>query len=247
MARDDRDEGRVREERARRLAYIGTLATGLAHEIRSPLNGMKLNLDLLKENLGAVDPDKREQFKTRLGLVEREMVGLQDLLTEFLSFARPPQMQLLPTDINNLLSQVIELVKPECDIVHIEIGKEFQEDLYPVLLDHHQFGRGVILNLLTNAREQIGEHGTIMLRTRETDDHLEVEVEDNGGGVLPDKEEDVFKPFESSKDHGTGLGLAIARRIVNEHGGELTLENHPGKGATFIVRLPKQKTLPQNE
>ena len=242
--RKRKDDSPTREERARHLASMGMLATGLAHEIRSPLNSMKLNLGLLRERLEHVDTEERSFFDKRLSLVEKEMDGLQKLLTEFLSFARPPKMQLLATDINELLNQTLELVEPECEKAHVELVEKFHDDLYPVAIDQHQFGRGVMLNLLKNALEQIGEHGTIMLRTRETSEHLEVTVEDNGGGVAPGQEDDVFRPFESTKAHGTGLGLAIARRIVNEHGGELTLENNPGKGARFIIRLPKSKILP---
>ncbi len=95
--------------------------------------------------------------------------------------------------------------------------------------------------------EQIGEHGTIVLRTRETPDFVEVGVEDNGGGVPAEHEARIFEIFFSTKEHGTGLGLAIARRIVQEHGGELMLENHRKRGATFIARLPKSKILELND
>ncbi|GMV82170.1 MAG: hypothetical protein AMXMBFR7_33540 [Planctomycetota bacterium] len=243
-AKNRKKETEDTEERATRLAYIGTLASGLAHEIRSPLNSIKLNLDLLKESVGEVRSEARERFETRLDLIAKEVDGLQDLLTEFLKFARPPRMQPLATDINHLAQQVLELVEPECRQAHIELVRDFQEDLYPVAVDQAQFGRGVLLNLLTNAREQIGEHGTITVRTRDRDDAIEVQVEDNGGGVQPGLEEKIFQAFESTKAHGTGLGLPIARRIVMEHGGELLLQNHPGQGAIFLVRLPKSKILP---
>ncbi len=246
-AKKRKDEKEGQEERARRLAYIGTLATGLAHEMRSPLNAMKLNLELLKEDLAHVAPEKREAFARRLALIDREMEGLQNLLTEFLAFARPPKMQLLATDLNELIGQVLELLEPELKAKHIEIVRDFQKGLYPVGLDQHQFGRGVLLNLLKNAVEQIGEQGTITLRTREDDERVSVSVEDNGGGVVAGKEEEIFKPFESTKEHGTGLGLSIARRIVHEHGGDLTLDNHPGKGAIFTISLPKSKILEYNE
>jgi signal transduction histidine kinase len=238
-----RAEKESAEERASRLAYVGTLASGLAHEIRSPLNSIKLNLDLVRERLGAVRPEARKEFEARLNLIGREVDGLQQLLTEFLTFARPPKMQFLATDLNEMVSQVAELVEPECRKAHIEIVKDFQKELYPVALDQHQFGRGVLLNLLTNAREQIGEQGTIVLRTREERDWIAVHVQDNGGGVPAELEEGVFDLFFSTKEHGTGLGLAIARRICQEHGGELVLENHPGQGANFIARLPKSKIL----
>ena len=233
----------TRAEEATRLAYIGTLASGLAHEIRSPLNAMKLNLDLLREDLDAVSEDKRADFSKRLELITREADGLQNLLTEFLSFARPPSMEMLPTDLNQLLLEMIQFLEPACKQHHVQIVTEFQKDLYPVPLDQNQFGRGVILNLLTNAMEQIGEQGTITLRTREAPDYLEVQIEDNGGGVKPENEAHIFELFFSTKAHGTGLGLAIARRIVQEHGGELTLQNRANQGATFTIRLPKSKIL----
>jgi signal transduction histidine kinase len=244
MARTKKQaERETREEQASRLAYVGTLASGLAHEIRSPLNAVKLNLDLLKEELDAVDETKREEFKNRLNLITREVDGLQDLLTEFLTFAKPPSMELLPTDLNQMLLEMEQFIAPACKQRHIQIEKDFQKELYPVPLDQNQFGRGVIINLLTNAMEAIGEHGTIWLRTRETPDNIEIIVEDNGEGVKPENEARIFELFFSTKDHGTGLGLAIARRIVQEHGGELILENRYKKGAKFIIRLPKSKIL----
>ena len=232
-----------RAEQASRMAYIGTLASGLAHEIRSPLNAIRLNLDLLKEDMGCVAEEKRSEFASRLSLITGEVDGLQKLLTEFLTYAKPPKLEMLPTDLNHLLTQMQQFVGPDCARRHIQIVTDFQKELYPVSLDWNQFGRGVVMNLLTNAMEQISEQGTIILRTRETPDYVEVAIEDNGGGVSKQNEARIFELFFSTKDHGTGLGLAIARRIVQEHGGELLLENHPGKGATFMVRLPKSKIL----
>ena len=236
-------EREARLEKATRLAYIGTLASGLAHEIRSPLSAMKLNLDLLREDLGSVEESRRGEFSSRLGLIAREVDGLQELLSEFLAFAKPPTMELLPTDMNRLLEDVVQFIAPSCERRQIRIERDFQNELYPIPLDQHQFGRGVILNLLTNAMEQIGEHGTITLRTRETHDGVEVSIEDNGGGISAANEARIFEIFFSTKEHGTGLGLSIARRIVQEHGGDLLLENHPNRGATFIARLPKSKIL----
>src|SRR5262245_18425404 len=159
-------EREARQEQASRLAYIGTLASGLAHEIRSPLNAMRLNLDLLHEDLNAVDASKRMEFESRIGLISRVVDGLHELLSEFLNFAKPPAMEMLPTDVNQLLSDVAQFVEPQCEEHQIQIVRDFQRELYPIPLDQNQFGRGVILNLLTNAIEQIGEHGEIILRTR---------------------------------------------------------------------------------
>jgi signal transduction histidine kinase len=236
-------EREARAEQASRLAYIGALAAGLAHEIRSPLNGIRLNLDLMREDLDAIAPAKRPEFEKRLALISREVEGLHHLLHEFLTFAKPPKLELLPTDLNRLLADMVQFVEPLCRQRHIEIKTDFQKELYPITLDQSQFGRGVILNLLTNAMEQIEEQGTIVLRTRETPEHVEVSVGDDGGGMAKDNESRIFDLFFSTKEHGTGLGLSIARRIVEEHGGELTLDNRPGQGATFVIRLPKSKIL----
>ena len=236
-------ERETREEHASRMAYIGTLASGLAHEIRSPLNAIRLNLDLLREDISAVHTEKRAEFARRLELITREVDGLHNLLTEFLNFAKPPRLEMLPTDLNQLLLDMEQFIAPACEKRHIRLRHDFQYELYPIMLDQNQFGRGVIINLLTNAMEQIGEQGTITLRTRETLDHVEVAVQDDGGGVPADLESQIFELFFSTKEHGTGLGLSIARRIVQEHEGELLLENHRGVGAAFVIRLPKSKIL----
>jgi signal transduction histidine kinase len=227
--------------RQERLAYVGTLASGLAHEIRNPLNAIKLNVELLESELteggkgGAAD---RGQTLKRLGRIRREADQLQTILSEFLAFARPPRMELMVTDLNRYLEDLIEFYEPECRRAGIAVRRDFARDAYPVRIDPAQF-KNVILNLLVNAREAVGEQGEIAVSTRELDHAVEIRVADNGGGVAPELAEKVFEVFFSTKDQGTGLGLAIARRIVEEHGGRLTLENHPGRGAEFVIRLPK--------
>ncbi len=238
----EREEARLRQER---LAYIGTLASGLAHEIRTPLNAIHMNIDLIAEELDGVAPDApdaREEFARRVERIRRETARLRKTVDSFLAFARPPRLERKPVDLNDYLSEVIEFVEPEAEARHITIRREFKPKLYPVYVDTHQLAQ-VVMNLLTNAREAVGEQGLITVRTRETDDRVEIDVEDNGGGVEPADEARIFEVFFSTKDQGTGLGLGIARRIVEEHGGELLLENRPGKGARFTVSLPKVKIL----
>jgi len=235
----DRQAAELRQDR---LAYVGTLASGLAHEIRTPLNAIQMNIDLLAEDLDAVAEPHREAFARRVERIRAETRSLRGALDAFLSFARPPKLQLTPLDLNLYLAELIEFVEPEAAARHIRIKTDFRKDLFPVPVDPQQFGQ-VMMNLLANAREAVGEHGAITVRTRETEDTVEVEVEDDGGGVPPDKEARVFDLFFSTKEQGTGLGLGIARRIVEEHGGQIELDNHPGRGARFVVRLPKVKIL----
>jgi signal transduction histidine kinase len=225
--------------RQERLAYIGTLASGLAHEIRNPLNSIKLNVELIESELAAgsekCDP---AALAKRLGRIHREADQLQVILDEFLAFARPPKMEVMVTDLNQYLEDLLEFYGPECRRAGIALKRDFARELYPVRIDPAQF-KNVILNLLINARDAIDEQGEITVSTRELEHAVQIRVADNGGGVAPGDEERIFEVFFSTKEHGTGLGLAIARRIVEEHGGRLSLENHPGRGATFVIHLPK--------
>jgi len=224
--------------RQERLAYIGTLASGLAHEIRNPLNSIKLNVELIERELASGGSAEPQALAKRLERIRREADQLGNILSEFLAFARPPKMELLVTDLNQYLEDLIAFFEPECRPAHIAVKRDFAKDLYPVRIDPAQF-KNVVLNLLINAREAIGEQGQIAVATRELEGEVQIRVADNGGGVPREAEERIFEVFFSTKERGTGLGLAIARRIVEEHGGTLTLENHPGRGAAFVVHLPK--------
>lgn len=225
-----------------RLAYVGTLASGLAHEIRAPLHAIRLNVDLLQEDVGSLPDDKRGEFDRRIGLIVRETKALQDTLSEFLAFARPPRMQLIPTDLNGYVEEMVEFLEPQAKGLSIEIRRDLAENLYPVPLDRQQFGH-VIINLLTNAVDAAGSNAVVTVSTRETDRSVELAVSDSGGGVPAGEEEKIFEEFYTTKERGTGLGLCIARRIAQEHGGDIVLENRPGEGATFVVRIPKEKIL----
>lgn len=235
----DRETAQARRER---LQFLGHLASGLAHEIRNPLNGIQLNLELLRQDLDSVRAENRGDFDKKLQRMHGEVEYLRLMVEEFLQFARPPQMLQTVVGLNRFLEDLLEFDAPEFDARGIEVVRKFSEDLYPVVLDRQQFAQ-VIRNLLSNARDAIGEQGTITVSTRQQDEFVEVAVTDNGGGVREGEEEKIFQVFHTGKEKGTGLGLAIARRIVEEHGGRIGLNNRPGVGATFWVRLLKQKIL----
>ncbi|MHC4917276.1 MAG: sensor histidine kinase [Planctomycetota bacterium] len=229
---------RTAEMRQQRLAYIGTLAAGLAHEIRNPLNSIKMNVELIEDDLRAREGGTDSATVTRLERIRREAEQLQTILDEFLSFARPPRMEMVATDLNQYMGDMLDFFAPECERARVTVKRDFATDQYPVRIDPAQF-KHVILNLLKNAVEAIGEQGEVNVATRELARDVEIRISDNGGGLRPGSEEKVFEVFFSTKERGTGLGLAIARRIVEEHGGVLLLENRPGQGASFVIRLPK--------
>lgn len=230
------------EERQARLAFLGTMAAGLAHEIRSPLQAIMLTAELLAEQLPHVDAKYRREVAAKLDRIKRESEHLKKTLDEFLAFARPPKVERFPTHVNAYLKELIEFVEPEFKAAGIEIKTDFQEDLYPLPIDQSQMGQAV-MNILVNAREAIGEHGEVHVSTRDLGEAVEIRIRDNGGGVPPEIEQRVFEAFFTTKEHGTGLGLGIARRVIEEHDGTLILENRPGAGATFVIRLPKGKFL----
>ncbi|MBN1808777.1 MAG: hypothetical protein JW909_06880 [Planctomycetes bacterium] len=230
------------EERQSRLAFLGTLAAGLAHEIRSPLEAIKLNAELLSEEVSCLDEKRRQTFSTRIERIRRESEQLKKTLDEFLAFARPPRMERFPTRLNDYLRELIEFIEPEFTAAGIAIVTDFQEDMYPLPLDQAQMGQA-LTNILTNSREAIGEHGEVRVSVRDTGETVEIRIQDNGGGIPVGDEQRIFEVFYTTKERGTGLGLGIARRVVEEHGGQLILENRPGAGATFIIRLPKGKYL----
>jgi len=175
-------EREAREMMRSRLAYVGTLASGLAHEIRAPLHAIRLNVDLLEEEVASLPDGKREEFGKRIGLINRETKALQDTLNEFLAFARPPKTQLIPTDLNDYVEEIIEFLEPQAESLSIEIRREFAENLYPVPLDRRQFGQ-VVINLLTNAIDAAGSEAAVTVSTRETERFVELAVSDTGGGV----------------------------------------------------------------
>jgi signal transduction histidine kinase len=233
-------ERNMAETRQQRLAYIGTLAAGLAHEIRNPLNAIKMNIELIEGDLAAAGAGGGDSagMARRLERIKRETGQLQKILDEFLAFARPPRMDLVATDLRRYLEDLLDFFEPECRRSDIAVRRRFAAHSYPVRVDPAQF-KNVITNLLRNAAEAIGQHGEISVSTEEFEHEVEVRITDNGGGLRPGTEEKIFDVFFSTKEQGTGLGLAIARRIVEEHGGRLVAENRPGLGASFVIRLPK--------
>ena len=239
-------EREAREETSARLAYIGTLASGLAHEIRTPLSSIVMNAELLAEDARSMPDEQCAEVLKRAERIRTEAASLRETLDEFLAFARPPKMEFVPTKLNEWLEEVIEFAEPECAGHDIRIERDLSEGLFPVLIDQGQFGQ-VFMNLISNARDSIGEHGTITVSTWDDDRWVHLRITDDGGGLPPEVEGRIFDIFFTTKKQGSGLGLGIARRIVHEHGGTLTLENLPGRGASFVARLPKGRFLEYRE
>ena len=234
----DLTETRAMEERTRqaeKLAAIGTLAAGLAHEIRNPLNGAQLHLSFLERSIKKKASEQDMLEATRV--VADEITRLAQLVTEFLDFARPKPLQLKPTSLFKLCEHARSLVLTQAAGVGVELKCDLPSADLEFEADQAKLTQ-VLLNLLQNAVESTGSGGggSVVLRARRTPRHVLLDVEDDGPG-LPSPEAPIFDAFFSTKEGGTGLGLAITHRIVTDHGGSIDVSSTTGK-TTFRVILP---------
>jgi signal transduction histidine kinase len=229
----DEDEILRRLLRSERLAAVGTLAAGLAHEVRNPLNSAALQLTLLERRL-----DRGDAPGTVLPIahiIKSEIDRLDRLVREFLAFAQPRPLEPRPVDVGELFASVAGLIAPEADSLHVSIAVDISPGT-PAVLGETERLRQVLLNLTRNAVEAMGDGGgQLRLAARGTGADVEIAVEDDGPGFGEDLP--VFDAFFTTKTHGTGLGLAIVHRIVADHGGTIRVESRPGR-TCFILSLP---------
>lgn len=226
-------------QRADRLAYVGTLASGLAHEIRNPLNSMNMNIQLLQEELedeGLGDAvDLQDMFQS----TQREIQRLEKLVSSFLSYARPTQLQMRAHNPNELVSSILEFLALEIKQKEVVLTTELLESIGEVPLDENQL-RQALLNVIQNALQILQPGQRLKIRTRVAGgDRVLIEIEDGGPGIAPQELENIFKVFYSTRRGGTGLGLPIAQRIAEAHGGGVKVESEVGKGTCVTFILPK--------
>jgi signal transduction histidine kinase len=233
-------ESQALAERHEKLASLGVLAAGVAHEIRNPLTAIKLRTYLLRQNLEEGVPADEDVV-----VIEREIDRLERIVSDFLVFARPNDPQLAAVAPHDLLREIRELLAPELAQSEIALVVESRAEVPPLRADPHQL-KQVLVNLVRNAAESIGQKGRVTLRTRKdrlplrgrSQEVVVLEVEDTGTGILAEVQERLFDPFFTTKAAGTGLGLSIAMRILERHGGTLQFQTAPGRGTTFGVVLP---------
>lgn len=228
-------EAEAEVRRADRLAALGQLTAGLAHELRNPLGTMKTSAEMLTRHVEKENEIAREMA----GYIREEVDRTNSLITRFLDFARPQHMRMEPGDLAALLDRVIERFEREKSgaAASISIYKNYSPDIPPVEFDAELMER-VILNLITNAAQASASGGAVTVKTRMIEDMVEIAVIDRGSGIEPKNLESIFNPFFTTKSSGIGLGLAICSKIVDEHGGQITVESMPGEGSVFHVLLP---------
>jgi signal transduction histidine kinase len=230
--------------RADRLASLGTLTAGLAHEIRNPLVAIKTLTQLLPERLD--DEEFRNNF---LQIASGEVDRISSLVTELLDFARPSDPKLDLEDVNTILDGMILLVSTETKKKQINITKNYGSDLPPVQVDREQI-KQVFLNILLNAIEATRENGKIDVKTRSFikpggEPYVQIEFTDTGSGIPEEYMEDIFNPFFTTKSTGSGLGLSISNQIIQDHRGYIHVESQLNKGSSFFINLPVNQEYPK--
>jgi signal transduction histidine kinase/putative methionine-R-sulfoxide reductase with GAF domain len=219
--------------RSEKLAALGQLAAGIAHEIRNPLTSINILIHSLTENLPSGN-SHREDLK----VIEEEINRINEILDRFLRFAKPAPPLLERTDVASIFEETLQLIRPRIEKQRIVVQKEFQS-LPIILMDREQM-KQVALNLLLNAVQAMPDGGTLALRGRNSEDGqwIHISIQDSGMGIPSEDMNKLFDPFFSTKEGGIGLGLSIAHRIIDQHHGKIEVESVPGKGTLFTVWLP---------
>jgi signal transduction histidine kinase len=219
--------------RSDRLAALGQLSAGLAHELRNPLATMKGSAEMLTRSVAAENEVAREVA----GFISSEVDRTNALVTRFLEFARPLKLKLAPADVGQVLDRAVALVERDAPQYGATVYKNYSPDLPPFSFDSELMER-VFYNLVLNAVQASAEDGAITVKTRPVERGAEVSVIDRGQGIDPKILDQIYNPFFTTKPEGSGLGLAIVSKIVDEHGGKMAVESEPGKGSVFRVYLP---------
>ena len=212
--------------RAERLAALGQLTAGLAHELRNPLASIKGSADLLARSAAGRDPIARELGE----IISSEVDRTNLLVTRFLAFARPLEPQ-------RELADITEIIDRAAAHAGVPIVRDYSAHVPKILVDPALMEQ-VFINLFTNAAQSSEAGAPVTVSARLAENTVEINVTDHGCGIPPDKIETIFNPFFTTKQDGVGLGLAIVSKIVDGHGGKMTVDSEPGRGSTFHIRLP---------
>ena len=219
---------------AEKLASIGTLATGIAHELNNPLTSVLTFSHLMLEHLPNEDP-----YYEKVKIMARETERARNIVTQLLSFAKETPLNTMKININRPVTEIIDSLIAQGIFKDIELTLNLSDNLPEISADPARIGQ-VVLNILLNAVHSITPPGKIAVATRVMDNFLEIIFSDTGSGIPEENITKIFDPFFTTKDlnKGTGLGLAVSYGIIKKHGGEIRVESSVGKGSKFIVRLP---------
>lgn len=224
-----------RAARQQRLAELGGIAGNLAHELKNPLSTLKLNLQLLQEDLAAVPG--AESSKNRIATMKKEADRLAQTLDNFLRYAGRIELHKTPARLNGVVQDLVDFFLPQTRAANVRLLASLTPDDPVLSLDINLF-KQALLNLLLNAQQAMPAGGDLFVRTHLTDRLALVDVADTGPGIAPEHMPRLFDAYFTTKKGGTGLGLATTRRIIEEHHGHIEVTSEAGRGTNFRLELP---------
>jgi two-component system sensor histidine kinase HydH len=230
-----------REFRLHQLAKLGELAGGLAHELKNPLSTIKLNLQLLQEDIA--DVPNLDTSRARVQTLRREVDRLHQTLDSFLKFAGRIELNRQVVRVNAIIRDMIDFFTPQAAASQVRMHASLADDDLPLSLDVNLF-KQALLNMMLNAVQAMPSGGDLIIRTAVHNGTLVLDVSDTGVGIPPEQLSRLFEAFHTTKKGGTGLGLATTRRIIEEHGGHISVESQPGRGTNFRLELPLNNKNP---
>jgi len=220
-----------------RLNALTLLAAGVAHEIGNPLNSLHIHLQLMERKVRELDDNAKAELQDSINVARSEIARLDSIVTQFLRAIRPSRPQLHPEDINAIVEETVRFFAPEIQERDVVVEQELRSHLPPLQIDRGQM-KQAFYNVIKNSLEAMKRRGILRIHTDMNDTQVLISFVDTGGGMSAEDLSRVFEPYFTTKPSGTGLGLLIVRRIVREHGGELSIESSEGKGLTLTIRLP---------
>jgi signal transduction histidine kinase len=221
---------------AERLAEIGSLTGGLAHEIKNPLSTVQLNLQLLREDLVPNNP-AYTRITSRLETVQKETGRLREILDDFLRYAGRIELDRKPTELNELLSELVDFFLPQAQLSRVQL--RLRRHPTPVVADvDARLIKQAVLNLLINGLQAMSHGGELILSLTTQGRNAVIDVIDTGPGIAQDQLNRIFTAYYTTRKGGTGIGLAMARRIAEEHGGRIAVSSEVGKGSDFYLTIP---------
>ncbi|HEG44328.1 hypothetical protein LCGC14_2567100 [marine sediment metagenome] len=224
-------------ETQKQLEELGKLTGGLAHEIKNPLSTVKVNLKLISEDIDPSD-QKNARWQKKIEIVRSETDRLSLILDDFLKYIHRIEPNTQPVNLNDLLGELIDFYSPQARDKSITIRQGLADK--PIICDiDADMIKQVLLNLFINAQQAMEGDGELIIRTSAEKGFVRIEVSDTGRGIAPEKLDNIFEAYYTSKAEGSGLGLSTARKIILAHKGTITVNSQPGKGTSFTITLPE--------
>jgi signal transduction histidine kinase len=237
LAFTDDDTSATVERLLDQYTEIARLAGSLAHEIKNPLSTIRLNMELLAEDLGEAETPVQRRAAKRVEVVRRECQRLQSLLDDFLNFAKVRRLHPEPTDLNHQIDDVLDFFSLEAKEAGVEIVRQLDPELPHVMIDRETF-RQALLNLIINAKQAMPDGGQLIVRTAADGDTVSIYLIDTGIGMDDRTASRMFEAFFSTKSGGSGLGLPTTQKIIEGHGGRISVQSEVGRGTQFTIELP---------